>query len=60
MLEHGHKLKSSFWQANPLQSKRVDFCMKELESLKQTLSGFTQMLSAQYTAECRSRIVNLV
>ena len=26
LMEHGHKLKSSFWQANPLQSKRVDFC----------------------------------
>ena len=40
MLEHGHKLKSSFWQTNPLQSKKVDSCSKELEVLEQNLRGF--------------------
>jgi len=31
IFENGHKLRSSFWQANPLQSKRVDFCQKEVD-----------------------------
>ena len=41
LMEHGHKLKSSFWQANPLQSKRVDFCQKEVEQLQVMLESFT-------------------
>lgn len=60
MLEHGHKLKSSFWQANPLQSKNIDSCSKELEMLEQNLRGFTQMLTSEYVNECRARIVNLM
>ena len=60
MLEHGHKLKSSFWQANPLQSKRIDFCQKEIEILHSTLASFTHMLTPQYVTACRTQIVNLV
>ena len=60
MLEHGHKLKSSFWQTNPLQSKKVDSCSKELEVLEQSLRGFAQMLTDQYVNDCRARIVNLI
>ena len=59
ILEHGHKLKSSFWVQSPLQSKSVNSCAKEVETLRSILCGFTQMLTDRYVESARMRVIRM-
>ena len=60
LLEHGHKLKSSFWVQPPLQSKSVNYSERELETLRTMLCGMPSLMSEKYIESAQRKVVRMM